>query len=357
MIFLAQPDAPASGTDLRARKSIAVTGGAGFLGSHLCRALVDRGHDVVCLDNFHTGSASNVEDLCARANFTLFAHDATLPFPDTLPRFDEIWNLACPASPVHYQSDRVRTLLVCCDGARRVIERARTDGAAVFHASTSEVYGDPEVHPQREDYVGHVNPIGPRACYDEGKRFVEALLTDAAEQYGIRLRMARIFNTYGPRMHPDDGRVVSNFVVQALRGEDLTVYGDGTQTRSFCYVDDLVAGFLALMAAETVSGPVNLGNPAEIPVEHLAETVVEMTGSRSAIVHRPLPVHDPRRRRPDIGRALAELGWRPRIGLREGLERTIHDFETRLAPRTPADPVALLAGLRPAFALAEARVS
>lgn len=321
-------------------KSIAVTGGAGFLGTHLCEALLARGHHVVCLDNFTTGSRENLKRLVATNRFTLVEQDVVLPMPRALPRFDEIWNLACPASPPHYQRDPVRTLFICADGARRVLERAAEDGARVFHASTSEVYGDPDIHPQPETYVGHVNPVGPRACYDEGKRFAETVFTDGCARAGISLRMARIFNTYGPRMHPDDGRVVSNFVVQALRGEDITVYGDGSQTRSFCYVDDLIAGFLALMALDSdPGGPVNLGNPVETRMDELAELVIDLTGSRSRIVRRPLPVDDPRRRRPDIGKAKALLGWEPRVPLRDGLERTIAHFAARirgeLAPSLP----------------------
>ncbi|WP_061977452.1 UDP-glucuronic acid decarboxylase family protein [Aureimonas sp. AU20] len=313
-------------------KSIAVTGGAGFLGTHLCEALLARGHHVVCIDNFATGSRENLRTLVATNRFTLVEQDVVLPFPAGLPRFDEIWNLACPASPPHYQRDPVRTLFICADGARRVLERAAEDGARVFHASTSEVYGDPDIHPQPETYAGHVNPVGPRACYDEGKRFAEAVFTDGCARAGIELRMARIFNTYGPRMHPDDGRVVSNFVVQALRGEDITVYGDGSQTRSFCYVDDLIAGFLALMALDTdPRGPVNLGNPVETRMDELADLVMELTGSRSRIVRRPLPVDDPRRRRPDIGKAKALLDWEPRVPLRTGLERTIAHFAEGVA--------------------------
>ncbi|WP_019995953.1 UDP-glucuronic acid decarboxylase family protein [Aureimonas ureilytica] len=331
-------------------KSIAVTGGAGFLGSHLCQALLAQGHHVVCLDNFATGSPDNLRRFVATNRFTLVEQDVVLPFPCDLPRFDEIWNLACPASPAHYQRDPVRTLFICADGARRVLERATEDGARVFHASTSEVYGDPDVHPQPETYVGHVNPVGPRACYDEGKRFAEAVFTEGCARAGLDLRMARIFNTYGPRMHPDDGRVVSNFVVQALRGDDITLYGDGSQTRSFCYVDDLIAGFLALMALdEDPGGPVNLGNPVETRMDELADLVVALTGSRSRIVRRPLPVDDPRRRRPDIAKARALLGWQPAVPLRTGLERTIAHFGERVAAAFEpfAPPAALAAAARP----------
>lgn len=318
-------------------RTVAVTGGAGFLGGHLCEALLSQGHHVVCLDNLSTGSRETVRALAASDRFTFVKHDVVRPFPAGLPRFDEIWNLACPASPPHYQRDPVRTLFICADGARRVLERAMRDGAKVFHASTSEVYGDPEVHPQPETYSGHVNPIGPRACYDEGKRFAEAVFTDFCGRHGLSLRMARIFNTYGPRMHPDDGRVVSNFVVQALRGEDITIYGDGAQTRSFCYVDDLIAGFLALMTTDRdPGGPVNLGNPRETRMDELAAIVIELTGSRSRIVHRPLPVDDPRRRRPDIAKARALLRWEPGVTLRDGLERTIGHFADRLRSSRPA---------------------
>nr|WP_062224087.1 UDP-glucuronic acid decarboxylase family protein [Aureimonas sp. D3] len=317
-------------------KVVAVTGGAGFLGTHLCEALLARGHHVVCLDNYATGSRENLRPLVATNRLTLIEHDVVEPFPAGLPRFDEIWNLACPASPPHYQRDPVRTLFICADGARRVLERAAEDGARIFHASTSEVYGDPDIHPQPETYAGHVNPVGPRACYDEGKRFAEAVFTDGCARAGLELRMARIFNTYGPFMHPDDGRVVSNFVVQALRGEDITVYGDGSQTRSFCYVDDLIAGFLALMALDgDPSGPVNLGNPVETRMDELAELVVDLTGSRSRIVRRPLPVDDPRRRRPDIAKAKALLNWEPKVSLRAGLTRTIGYFAGRIAAEPP----------------------
>lgn len=312
-------------------KTVCVAGGAGFLGSHLCHALVGRGHRVVCIDNFHTGRPHNVMRLTRTNRFQLVAHDVVRPLPRDLPVFDEIYNLACPASPVHYQSDPVKTALICAQGTLNVLERAHRDRARMLHASTSEIYGDPVVHPQPEDYWGNVNTIGPRSCYDEGKRFAETLVTDYARQNGLTVRIARIFNTYGPRMQPDDGRVVSNFVLQALRGEDITIFGDGSQTRSFCYVDDLIDGFLRLMASGAdVAGPVNLGNPVEITVGTLAETVIEMTGSLSRIVHRPLPVDDPRRRRPDISRAQALLGWQPRMPLREGLGKTIVYFSRAL---------------------------
>ncbi|MGE0153722.1 MAG: UDP-glucuronic acid decarboxylase family protein [Reyranellaceae bacterium] len=313
-------------------KTIAVTGGAGFLGSHLCETLIAQGHRVVAIDNFHTGRRANVERLFGSGRFALVDHDIVAPLPAGLPRFDEIYNLACPASPVHYQADPVRTALICATGTYTLLERAAADGARFFHASTSEVYGDPEMHPQPEGYNGNVNPIGPRSCYDEGKRFAETLITDYARRAGLTARIVRIFNTYGPRMQPDDGRVVSNFVIQALRGDDITIYGDGSQTRSFCYVDDLIDGFLRLMAAgEEVKGPVNIGNPAEITVGELAERVIALTGSRSRIAYRPLPVDDPRRRRPDISQARALLGWSPKVALADGLTRTIAHFDGLLA--------------------------
>ena len=316
-----------TGRGIGVPKSICVTGGAGFLGSHLCARLIGEGHRVTCIDNFHTGRPANVAALARSNRFELVEHDVIEALPEHLPAFDEIYNLACPASPVHYQSDPVRTALICAEGAANVLYRAERDGARVMHASTSEVYGDPEIHPQREDYCGNVNTVGPRSCYDEGKRFAETLFTDFARQSGVVVKIVRIFNTYGPRMQPDDGRVVSNFILQALRGEDITVYGQGEQTRSFCYVDDLIEGFVRLMASgPEVDGPVNIGNPAEITVGELARIVIEMTGSASRIVHRPLPADDPRRRRPDITRASTLLGWGPRVPLTEGLEKTIRFF-------------------------------
>lgn len=314
-------------TGATAQRTICVTGGAGFLGSHLCERLVAEGNWVVCLDNFHTGRPENVAQLMATNRFHLVEHDIVDPIPAGLPKFDEIYNLACPASPVHYQSNPVRTALICAEGAVNVLERAEHDGARVMHASTSEIYGDPDVHPQPESYFGNVNPVGPRSCYDEGKRFAETLFTDYARQSGLVVKIVRIFNTYGPRMQPDDGRVISNFVLQALRGADLTIFGDGSQTRSFCYVDDLIDGFVRLMASgKEVIGPVNIGNPVEITVAELASAVIAMTGSSSRIVHRPLPVDDPRRRRPDIQRAQRLLGWSPRVPLAEGLDRTVRYF-------------------------------
>ena len=309
-----------------------VTGGAGFLGSHLCTRLLHSGRRVICLDNFYTGRRENVDHLLAEPGFSMVSHDVVDPLPASLPRADEVYNLACPASPPHYQADPVRTALICSQGTYNILLRVEADGARLFHASTSEIYGDPDVHPQAESYHGNVNPVGPRSCYDEGKRFSETLIRDFSLQRGVTSRMVRIFNTYGPRMRPDDGRVVSNFIVQALRGEDITVYGSGEQTRSFCYVDDLIEGFVRLMASD-VAEPVNLGNPGEFTVRELAELVVEIVGARSRIVHRPLPVDDPRRRRPDITKAERLLDWRPTVELRQGVERTIEHFAAALDRR------------------------
>lgn len=321
---------PAAWSEGRGRLA-AVTGGAGFLGSHLCDALLASGRRVVCLDDLSTGSLNNIAHLQDAPGFRFVWHDVTRPLPDNLMSFDEIYNLACRASPLHYQADRLHTAKVCALGVLHVLERAHCDGARVLQASTSEVYGDPEVHPQHESYCGHVNPIGPRACYDEGKRFGETLCTDFAAQTGVDVRIVRIFNTYGPRMQVEDGRVVSNFAVQALRGEDITVYGDGSQTRSFCYVDDLVRGFLLAMASPHGVAPVNLGNPNEVTVGQLAELIIALTGSKSRVLHKPLPIDDPRRRKPDIGRAQALLDWAPRVDLQEGLRSTIDNFALRLA--------------------------
>jgi UDP-glucuronate decarboxylase len=321
-----------------AGKTICVTGGAGFLGSHLCERLLADGHWVVALDNFHTGRPGNVAALTRSNRFHLLEHDVVEAFPAALPQFDEIYNLACPASPTHYQSNPVRTARICALGAINVLERAERDGARVLHASTSEIYGDPDVHPQPESYWGNVNTVGPRSCYDEGKRFAETLFTDFGRQTGVVVKIVRIFNTYGPRMQPDDGRVVSNFVLQALNNSDITIFGNGSQTRSFCYVDDLIEGFVRLMASgDEVTGPINIGNPGEITVGQLATTIIAMTGSSSRIVHLQLPVDDPRRRRPDITRATALLGWTPQVPLAQGLERTIQYFSSgmRSKPRTP----------------------
>ncbi len=301
-----------------------VTGGAGFLGSHLCERLLKRGDDVLCLDNFFTGSKRNIAHLMASPRFELMRHDVTFPL---YVEVDRIFNLACPASPVHYQFDPVQTTKTSVHGAINMLGLAKRVRARILQASTSEVYGDPEVHPQREDYWGRVNCIGPRSCYDEGKRCAETLFFDYQRQHGVDIKVIRIFNTYGPRMHPNDGRVVSNFVVQALRGEDITVYGDGSQTRSFCYVDDLVEGMLRMMESDKgLHGPVNLGNPREFTMIELAELVLRLTGSKSKLVRKPLPPDDPRQRRPDIGVAKSKLGWEPKVELEEGLKETIGYF-------------------------------
>jgi UDP-glucuronate decarboxylase len=312
-------------------KHIVVTGGAGFLGSHLCERLVGEGHHVICVDNFQTGRRENVSDLLASGRFELIEHDIVTPFGSRIPRFDQIYNLACPASPPHYQADPVNTALICSHGTYNALQAAQRNGARFFQASTSEIYGDPDVHPQPEQYHGNVNPVGPRSCYDEGKRFAETLVTDFGQHHGLATRIARIFNTYGPRMRPDDGRVVSNFIVQALLGRDITIYGSGEQTRSFCFVSDLVDGFVRLMAAEVdVPAPVNLGNPAEITVGELARIIVDIVGSRSKVVYRPLPMDDPRRRRPNIERAQSALGWSPKVELLTGLRETIAYFDDQL---------------------------
>ncbi len=306
------------------QKKILVTGGAGFIGSHLCERLVDAGHDVLALDNFYTGTKTNLLGLLDKPNFELMRHDVTFPL---YVEVDEIFNLACPASPVHYQYDPVQTTKTSVHGAINMLGLAKRTKAKILQASTSEVYGDPEVHPQTEDYRGNVNPIGPRACYDEGKRCAETLFFDYHRQHGTNIRVARIFNTYGPRMHPNDGRVVSNFIVQALKGEPITVYGDGSQTRSFCFVDDLVDGLMRLMDADDeVTGPINLGNPGEFTIKQLAEQVVEMVGTDVELVYRPLPEDDPMQRCPNIGLAKQTLDWQPTIALEEGLERTIAYF-------------------------------
>jgi UDP-glucuronate decarboxylase len=311
------------------RKRVLVTGGAGFLGSHLIDRLLAQGHDVLCVDNLFTGTKRNIEHLHGNPRFEFMRHDVTFPL---FVEVDEIWNLACPAAPIHYQHDPVQTTKTSVHGAINMLGLAKRLGCRIFQASTSEVYGDPTVHPQREDYWGNVNTIGPRSCYDEGKRCAETLFFDYHRQMGLDIKVARIFNTYGPRMHPNDGRVVSNFIVQALRGEDITVYGDGSQTRSFCYVDDLIDGFLALMdSPEGFTGPVNLGNPGEFTIRELAEQVIAMTGSRSKLTFHPLPQDDPLQRCPDIGLADRELGWAPSVDLREGLERTVAYFSETLA--------------------------
>ncbi|MGB3625346.1 MAG: UDP-glucuronic acid decarboxylase family protein [Henriciella sp.] len=303
---------------------ILVTGGAGFIGSFLCERLLDRGAEVLCVDNFFTGTRTNVAHLMDNPRFELMRHDVTFPL---FVEVDQIYNLACPASPVHYQFDPVQTTKTSVHGAINALGLAKRTKAKILQASTSEVYGDPEIHPQREEYWGHVNPIGPRSCYDEGKRCAETLFFDYHRQHGTEIKVARIFNTYGPRMHPNDGRVVSNFIMQALRGEDITLYGDGQQTRSFCFVDDLVEGLIRLMdTGPDVTGPINLGNPGEFTIKELAELIIELTGAKSSLVHKPLPQDDPRQRQPDITRAKDTLSWEPTVKLRDGLEKTIDYF-------------------------------
>ncbi len=310
-------------------KRVLVTGGAGFLGSHLCERLLEQGDEVLCVDNFYTGRRMNVAHLLTDPRFEILRHDVTMPL---YVEVDEIYNLACPASPVHYQFDPVQTTKTSVHGAINMLGLAKRVKARILQASTSEVYGDPEVHPQVESYWGNVNPIGARSCYDEGKRCAETLFFDYHRQHKLRIRVARIFNTYGPRMRPDDGRVVSNFIVQALRGQDITIYGDGSQTRSFCYVDDLIDGLMRLMnTADDFTGPVNIGNPGEFTMLELAQKVIALTGSRSQIVHRPLPQDDPVRRCPDITLAKQQLGWGPTIALEQGLKATIAFFAELLA--------------------------
>ncbi|WP_420336597.1 UDP-glucuronic acid decarboxylase family protein [Roseibium sp.] len=306
------------------RKRILVTGGAGFLGSHLCERLLDEGADVLCIDNLYSGTKDNISHLLANPHFEFQRHDVTFPI---YLEVDEIYNLACPASPVHYQRDPVQTTKTSVHGSINMLGLAKRTRARIFQASTSEVYGDPEVHPQTEDYWGRVNPIGIRSCYDEGKRCAETLFFDYNRQHGLEIKVARIFNTYGPRMHPNDGRVVSNFIVQALQGKDITIYGDGLQTRSFCYVDDLIEGFVRLMASPAkLTGPINIGNPSEFTIRELAETVLGLVGGASKLIYRPLPHDDPKQRQPDISLAKSELDWSPRIPLKEGLKKTIAYF-------------------------------
>jgi len=303
---------------------VLVTGGAGFIGSHLCERLLKLGHDVLCVDNFYTGSKANLLALIGQPFFELMRHDVTFPL---YVEVDQIYNLACPASPVHYQFDPVQTTKTSVHGAINMLGLAKRLKATILQASTSEVYGDPEVHPQQESYWGRVNPIGPRACYDEGKRCAETLFFDYYRQHNLRIKVARIFNTYGPRMHPNDGRVVSNFIVQALRGEDITLYGDGSQTRSFCYVDDLVEALVRLMATPAeVTGPVNLGNTGEFTIRQLAEAVLRLTGAKSKLIFKPLPQDDPKQRQPDIALARSTLGWEPEVKLEDGLRETIAYF-------------------------------
>jgi len=316
------------------RKTVLVTGGAGFLGSHLCDRLIADGHDVICLDNFFTGAKQNIEHLISHPRFELMRHDVTFPL---YVEVDEIYNLACPASPIHYQHDPVQTTKTSVHGAINMLGLAKRLKCRVFQASTSEVYGDPAVHPQTEAYWGNVNPIGPRSCYDEGKRCAETLFFDYYRQHRLEIKVARIFNTYGPRMHPNDGRVVSNFIVQALRGSPITIYGDGSQTRSFCYVDDLIEGFVRLMGSPAdVTGPVNLGNPGEFSIRELAEQTIEMTGSKSTLTFMPLPQDDPKQRQPDISLAQGKLGWQPKVPLREGLKHTIEYFDRLMSAQTNA---------------------
>ncbi len=319
-------------------KRILVTGGAGFIGSHLCERLLERGDEVLCADNFYTGVRRNVARLLDHANFEIIRHDVTFPL---YVEVDEIYNLACPASPIHYQYDPVQTTKTSVHGAINMLGLAKRRRAKIFQASTSEVYGDPTLHPQPEEYWGNVNPIGLRSCYDEGKRCAETLFFDYHRQHGLRIKVARIFNTYGPRMHPSDGRVVSNFIVQALKNAPLTLYGDGAQTRSFCYVDDMVEAFLRLMDTDdAVTGPINLGNPGEFTIRELAEKVISLTGSASKIEHMPLPSDDPRQRQPDIGKARELLAWTPTTALDQGLVKTIAYFEALLrenaAPPSPS---------------------
>ena len=316
------------------RKRILVTGGAGFLGSHLIERLLGRGDEVICADNLFTGTKGNIEHLLDHPYFEFLRHDVTFPL---YVEVDQIYNLACPASPIHYQHDPVQTIKTSVHGAINMLGLAKRVKARIFQASTSEVYGDPSVHPQQESYWGNVNPVGPRSCYDEGKRCAETLFFDYHRQHGIDIRVARIFNTYGPRMHPNDGRVVSNFIVQALNGTDITLYGDGVQTRSFCYVDDLIEAFLRFMALDDPSpgepgfhGPINIGNPNEFTIRQLAEKVIELTGSSSKIVFRPLPADDPMQRQPDITLAREQLAWEPKIQLEEGLKKTINYFDELL---------------------------
>lgn len=317
-----------TGRDYHARKRILITGGAGFIGSHLCERLLAQNHEVLCLDNFYTGTKDNIAHLVGNPYFEVLRHDVTFPL---YVEVDEIFNMACPASPVHYQYNPVQTVKTSVHGAINMLGLAKRVKAKILQASTSEVYGDPIVHPQTEDYWGHVNPIGPRSCYDEGKRCAETLFMDYHRQYKLRIKVARIFNTYGPRMHPNDGRVVSNFIVQALRNESITIFGEGTQTRSFCYVDDLVNGLLALMNSDDeVTGPINLGNPREFTMLQLAQLVIDFTGSRSQLVFRPLPQDDPRQRQPDISKAKQCLDWQPHMQLEEGLRRTVTYFDSIL---------------------------
>lgn len=318
---------------VRAKRAL-VTGGAGFLGSHLCEKLIAEGYDVLCVDNFYTGSKDNVRQLLGLPRFELLRHDVTFPL---YVEVDKIFNLACPASPVHYQYDPVQTTKTSVHGSINMLGLAKRLNAKILQASTSEVYGDPEVHPQQESYWGRVNPIGPRSCYDEGKRCAETLFFDYRRQHNLPIKVARIFNTYGPRMQPNDGRVVSNFIVQALTGQPITIYGEGTQTRSFCYVDDLVSGLVKLMdTSDDVTGPINLGNPTEFTIRELAELTIELVGSKSKLEFKPLPIDDPKQRRPDIQQARKILDWSPLVSLRDGLARTIAYFDDLLRSTPPS---------------------
>jgi len=309
---------------VRSRKRVLVTGGSGFIGSHLCTRLIDEGCDVLCLDNLYSGEKDNIAHLMSSPYFEFVRHDVTFPF---YAEVDEIYNLACPASPIHYQRDPVQTTKTSVHGAINMLGLAKRTGAKILQASTSEVYGDPEIHPQSEDYWGNVNPIGIRSCYDEGKRCAETLFMDYNRQHAVKTKVVRIFNTYGPKMHPNDGRVVSNFIVQALKGNDITIYGDGSQTRSFCYVDDLVNGLITMMATEdSVIGPINLGNPSELSISELATSIVELSESNSKITFKKIPQDDPRRRKPDISKAIDLLGWKPNVDLISGLKETIAYF-------------------------------
>ncbi len=311
------------------RKRVMVTGGAGFLGSHLCERLLNDGHDVLCVDNFYSGTKDNIEHLIENPHFEMMRHDVTFPL---YVEVDEIYNLACPASPIHYQRDPVQTTKTSVHGAINMLGLAKRTKAKILQASTSEVYGDPEVHPQNESYWGHVNPIGIRSCYDEGKRCAETLFFDYHRQHQLEIKVVRIFNTYGPRMHPNDGRVVSNFIVQALSGKDITIYGDGSQTRSFCYVDDLIEGFIRLMESPSdTTGPINIGNPVESTIKELAETIIAMVGGKSKLIFNPLPQDDPKQRKPDITLARNKLGWEPKVKLHDGLSNTVDYFKKFLA--------------------------
>ncbi len=323
------------------RKRVLVTGGAGFLGSHLCERLLAEGNDVLCVDNFFSGTKDNIVHLLDKPHFEILRHDVCFPL---YLEVDEIYNLACPASPIHYQFDPVQTTKTSVHGAINMLGMAKRTKAKIFQASTSEVYGDPEIHPQTERYWGKVNPIGPRACYDEGKRCAETLFFDYQRQHGVHIKVARIFNTYGPRMHPNDGRVVSNFIVQALRNEPITIYGNGSQTRSFCYVDDMIEGFVRLMqSSDDVTGPINLGNPVEFTVRELAERIIALTGSRSKLMLHPLPADDPRQRQPDISAARNALRWSPTIGLEQGLQQTLLYFEGVLSASAGVRPLPVTA--------------